>query len=460
MGRTEFLFLGKADMPYLNRTSRGRAAAMRGARLAAIACSLALALVMGAPTIARALTDPAIDASAALLVEPKSGTVLYELNADETRYPASTTKIMCALVVLEHADLSDQVTVEEGDLDALTPDSSVAGFKPGEVLTVEQLLYGLLLPSGNDAAYILARAVGGSTEAFVQMMNDRAAELGCTGTHFVNPCGLHDPDHYTTARDLIKMTEAAMENEEFARIVATPSFDLPATNVQPARTLYNTNLLINGNSSLYYEPARGVKTGNTDEAGRCLVGAAEQDGVTLYSVALGCADGAVPASLTETRRLFEWAYSEWAVRDVVSADSEVETVEVSDAHLDEELEIETADGLSCLLPQDADLSAVTVTYDLPDTFTAPYERGDVVGTATYELDGRTLGEVELVAANDVDLSALALMRNAALAVIGSPVTWCACGVIALAAVVSAVRASVRRRVRRDGSGRPGGSHFR
>lgn len=417
------------------------------ARICALACLIALTLSALAPTAAAALTDPALKATAALLVEPTSGTVLYELNADETRYPASTTKIMTALVTLENADLTQQVTVEEGDFTNVTADSSVAGFEPGEVLTVEQLLYGLMLPSGNDASYILARAVAGDVDTFVQMMNDRAAELGCTGTHFANPCGLHDDNHYTTARDLMRITQAAMANPTFAQIVSTPSFELPATNLQEARTLENSNLLLDSTSSVYYAPAQGIKTGNTTEAGRCLVAAASQDDVTLYSVVLGCADAEIPASLTETKRLFEWAYAEWSVQEIVTAGTALQTVDVVDAHQGEQLQV-TADGtLAKLLPNDTDHAAITVSFDLPEEFCAPYTQGDVIGTATYTLNGELLGKVTLSAGNDVDLSALAQIRNIALGIISSPITWVVLGVFVVLIITSIMRGWQQRRRR-------------
>lgn len=417
------------------------------ARICALACLIALTLSALAPTAAAALTDPALEATAALLVEPTSGTVLYELNADETRYPASTTKIMTALVTLENADLTQQVTVEEGDFTNVTADSSVAGFEPGEVLTVEQLLYGLMLPSGNDASYILARAVADDVDTFVQMMNDRAAELGCTGTHFANPCGLHDDNHYTTARDLMRITQAAMANPTFAQIVSTPSFELPATNLQEARTLENSNLLLDSTSSVYYAPAQGIKTGNTTEAGRCLVAAASQDDVTLYSVVLGCADAEIPASLTETKRLFEWAYAEWSVQEIVTAGTALQTVDVVDAHQGEQLQV-TADGtLAKLLPNDTDHAAITVSFDLPEEFCAPYTQGDVIGTATYTLNGELLGKVTLSAGNDVDLSALAQIRNIALDIISSPITWVVLGVFVVLIIASIMRGRQQRRRR-------------
>ena len=426
------------------------------ARICALACLIALTLSVLAPTAAAALTDPAIQATSVLLIEPTTGTVLYELNADETRYPASTTKIMTALVTLENADLAQQITVEEGDFTHVTADSSVAGFKPGEVLTVEQLLYGLMLPSGNDASYILARAVAGDVDTFVQMMNDRAAEVGCTGTHFANPCGLHDDNHYTTARDLMRITQAAMANPTFAQIVSTPSYELPATNLQGARTLENSNLLLDSTSSVYYAPAQGIKTGNTTEAGRCLVAAASQNDITLYSVVLGCADAEIPASLTETKRLFEWAYAEWSVQEIVAAGPTLQSVDVVDAHQDKQLQI-TADGtIAKLLPNDTDHAAITVSFDLPEMFCAPYTQGDVIGTATYTLNGELLGKVTLSAGNDVELSALAQIRNFALGVITNPLTWIVLGVFVILLIVSIVRGWRRRR----SSSQSRGTHFK
>ena len=175
------------------------------------------------PTVtAAAANAPALDATAALLVSPESDMVLYEKNADEKRYPASTTKIMTALLTLENvSDLSAVVTAEASDFENVTADSSNAGIKLGEQVTVKDLLYALMLPSANEAAYMLARHVSGSWEQFVDMMNERAAALGCTGTHFCNPCGLHEDDHYTTAHDLYRIAKQAMKDATFRDIVST-----------------------------------------------------------------------------------------------------------------------------------------------------------------------------------------------------------------------------------------------
>ena len=190
------------------------------------------------PTVtAAAANAPALDATAALLVSPESDMVLYEKNADEKRYPASTTKIMTALLTLENiSDLSVVVTAEASDFENVTSDSSNAGIKVGEQVTVKDLLYALMLPSANEAAYMLARHVGGSWEQFVDMMNERAAELGCTGTHFCNPCGLHEDDHYTTAHDLYLIAKEAMKDATFRDIVSTVQHRMAKTNLhdQPA----------------------------------------------------------------------------------------------------------------------------------------------------------------------------------------------------------------------------------
>ena len=193
-------------------------------------------------TTAGGLADPLIDATAALLVNADTGMVLYEKNADERRYPASTTKVMTALLTLEHVeDLEEIVTAQESDFENVTADSSNADIKVGEQVRVIDLLYALMLPSANEAAYMLARHVGGSYEEFVNMMNARAQELGCTGTHFSNPCGLHADDHYSTARDLLLISQAAMQDETFVTIAETAQYRMPATNMHDSRIIFTTS---------------------------------------------------------------------------------------------------------------------------------------------------------------------------------------------------------------------------
>ena len=204
---------------------------------------------------------------------------------------------MTALVTLENASLTDVVTVEQADLDNLTPESSVAGLRAGETLTVRDLLACLLIPSGNDAAYVLARHVAGDWQTFVGMMNSKTAELGCTSTTFTDPCGLSSTI-VTTARDLVTIFEAALAHPEFSEISGSATWDLPATEQNPARTLETTDYLIEPDSPVYMGDAIvASKTGFTDDAGKCVIASAERDGMRLVGIVMGAADDADEAVL-------------------------------------------------------------------------------------------------------------------------------------------------------------------
>lgn len=432
-----------------------------GSALSALLRVLAFALVLFlcAAVPARALEDPAVNATAALLVDPDTGTVLYESNADETRYPASMTKIMTALLTLENADLDDEVTVEASDLTEVTWDSTVAGLMAGETYTVRDLLYGLLLPSGNDASYVLARYVGGSVEKFVQMMNDRAVELGCTNTHFANPCGLHDDNHWSCARDIYRMAYAAMQNATFAEIVATTSYTMPATDLQPAHELENTNLLIDPDASCYYEPCFGVKTGNTTEAGRCLAAAAEKDGVTLYCVVMGCpsaqAWGEVNGNFTAALTLFDWGYQNWSRHAVLASGTTVESVPVIGAAAETRLSVAIDGTVEGLLPNDLAVDALEVSYELPENIAVPVGEGASLGTATYRYHGVELATVGLVAGNTVMPSPVACVVQYPQLLQANPVF--AVGIAVAALVLVAVIVLIIRSALRSGrANRPGG----
>lgn len=383
-------------------------------RFAAVFCMLVLLVIQLTP-FASALEDPNPQAAAAFLADPKSGFVLYEKNADEKRYPASTTKIMTALVVLSNVtDLEQKVTVTEEDFEGVTWDSSKAGFLVGEEIPVIDLLYGLMLPSGNEAANTLARFVGGSVEGFVDMMNAKAAELGCTGTHFVNPNGLHDDDHYTTARDLYLITAAALQNETFALIADTAQKTLSETNMvaehpngQPLK-VYTTNMLIFRKSDpLYYAYAKGVKTGHTSQAGYCLVAMAEKKGTQLVSVMLGCEkpEGETqPLTFSETKRLFEWGFSNFVTKELVAQGETVTEIPIRLSTDTDQLVLTTKTALSGTVPVDIDMADVERVTHLPDDLVAPVQAGQTIGTMDISYNGIDYGTVELVALTDVSLS--------------------------------------------------------
>nr|HML46527.1 D-alanyl-D-alanine carboxypeptidase family protein [Clostridia bacterium] len=213
-------------------------------------------------------------ADAFVLMEAESGDILFERNADKLMYPASTTKIMTALLALQFCDLNEEVNVNESAVD-LPADASVVPFKKGEIVTMQDAIYGMMLRSGNDAANAIAEHIAGSQQAFVDLMNSAAQMIGMTNTHYVNPHGYHDPEHYTTARDMALLTREALQYEAFRKIVGTQQYALSGTGANPSRMITNSNLLLDPNSTHYYYPyAIGVKTGFHSQSGYTLVAAA------------------------------------------------------------------------------------------------------------------------------------------------------------------------------------------
>ena len=360
---------------------------------------------------ALASNSPALDATAALLVSPDSGMVLYSKNADQKRYPASTTKIMTALLTLENvSNLDETVTSEAVDFENVTADSSNAGILLGEQVTVRDLLYALMLPSANEAAYMLARHVGGSWEQFVDMMNDRAAELGCTGTHFCNPCGLHEEDHYTTAYDLYLIAKEAMKDVTFRDIVSTVQHRMAKTNLHEERIIYTTNQLIFSSFQPWsYANCLGIKTGHTSQAGNCFVGYAEYGDAKLFSVVLGCSDSSkeypsVAASFTDTKKLCQWGFENFTSKTLARQGEEVTYTKVKLSTDTNQLLLTAKADVVALLPRDLDVKELELVEDIPEEVKAPVKAGDPIGTATYRYNGTDYGTVELVALNDISRS--------------------------------------------------------
>ena len=370
---------------------------------------------------ARALDDPQPHARAALVVYGDTEEVLYDLNAHQKMYPAYITQVMTALVVLDAVDageisLDAEVTVSAGAVN-LPRGSSTIGLKAGEVLTVEQLLYCTLLPSGNDACSALAEAVGGTTAEFVARMNARAAELLMNDTHFTNPCGFHNSEHYTTAWDIYRMAKAAMKNSTFRTIVGTSSYTLGATNLQPERTIYTTNGFLNG----YYVPGQiyskaiGIKSGGYSEAaGRCLVSAAvDGEDRTFYCVLLGSEytmdeDGTVHHwPFSESERLLEWAFENFHRTVLLNQDSEDVRREVAVSMSDEAdyVLVQPVGEIAATMPSDYDPKLAELRVELfEEPVEAPITAGDKLGTVTFVYQDREYGTLDLVAMDSVKRS--------------------------------------------------------
>lgn len=347
-----------------------------------------------------------VNAKASILVNGETGEIIQQNNAHEKMYPASCTKILTALLALENCNLDDSVTMAEEDFTDVKNGASNAGLKEGEVVTVETLLYCLLLPSGNEAANALARTVSGSVESFAEKMNSRAKELGCTDSHFVNPNGLHNDDHYTSAYDLYLIAREAMTHEEFQTIVNTAQKTLPATNMNAERKIYTTNQLILSKSTpIYYAPCYGIKTGHTSQAGYCLVSYAAQNDYTYYSVVLGAEMGTEYAgSFTETRDLFSWAFDNFRLKTATKAGAAVTECKVRLGRGSDHVTLVTAQDVPILIPKNADTSAIETSVNVEESYDAPIAKGDKLGTVTYSFGGTECATADLIALTDIERS--------------------------------------------------------
>lgn len=356
---------------------------------------------------------PNISSPAALLMDASSGKVLYEKNMNEKRYPASLTKVMTAIVVLENCNLSDIATVSYDSVMSLSSGYVTANLQIGEELTVEQLLYVLMVGSSNDAAIVLAEHVSGSIEEFAKLMNEKAKELGCTSTNFVNPNGVHDENHYSTAYDLALISKYAMKNETFRNIVSTTSFKLPVTNKYDRDdrffTTTNSLLIVNNNNradNYYYKYANGIKTGFTTPAGNCLIASANKGNLELITVILGSGqtDDGLSQRYIDTKTLFDYGYETYILREVIKAGGVVQTTNISNATRDtKKLDAVVSKDIHVLIKQKDKNSALLPEVKLNDNLKAPIKKGDIIGRVSYTVEGITYSE-DLVANSDVKKS--------------------------------------------------------
>ncbi len=362
-----------------------------------------------------------LDAYAAYLLNLDTGAVLYTQHADEVLEPASLTKIMTALLVVERGSLDDSVTVSQSALDALYANdtaeySTIADLQAGEVISLRSLLYCILVSSSSDACCVAAEAVSGSVEAFIDRMNERAAELGCTRTHFSNPHGLHEADHYTTASDLAKITIAALQHDEFVDICNTPSVELPATNLHELRYLKTTNYLLSSNTvgGYVYNRACGVKTGYTSQAGYCLVSTAQNSRMSLLGVVMGASatrnedNSYTIHSFTDMVTLFEYGFNRFTSASLLSTLDMVAEVPVTlGAGGTDSVVLSPVRSVRTMLPADYDKEKIQRNIALDqESVEAPVEAGQILGKVNVYYDGQWVDTVELAAISGVERSAM------------------------------------------------------
>ncbi len=389
---------------------------------AVLLLSLLLSLFLFTPALA--LEDPELTANAVILIERSSGQELYSKNADERVYPASTTKIMTVMLACEaiengEADGDAPVTATENMLFDLIDDGSSVGLQVGETMSLENLLYCAMLNSGNDACNVIAEYIAGSIPRFISRMNERAGELGCMNTHFANTHGIPNSEHYTTARDLAKIAQAASESDLFMQICSTATRVVPSTNLSDQRDLSNSNALINPKSmygkDYVYENASGMKTGHTEAAGYCLVSTAADSQLDLLAVVMGSlaydrGDGTMEVgSFSDTITLLDWGFNNFSYQSVLRETEFVASVPVSMAAGTDSVSLRPQDSLILLLPNDEDLSLYErdiILYPERDDeeLGAPVPAGTVLGEISISKNDTVLGRSLLITTIGVELS--------------------------------------------------------
>lgn len=317
---------------------------------------------------------------------------------------------MTAILTLEHCQLTDTATVSHNAIYSVPVGYAHAYLVEGEVLTIEQLLHVLLIPSANDAATVLAEHIAGSVSSFATMMNTKALELGCTNTNFVNANGIQADNHYTTAYDLAIMGRYAMQNETFRKIVSTTKYTLPATNKysENNRFFKTTNELIipderDSVDNYYYPYATGIKTGYTTAAKECVVASAKKDDVEYIVVILGAerTENGLSGRFIDCKNLFNYAFENYTTHVINEENSVLKQVKVSNASIfNNNLDVIIKDSITLVLKKHTDISTITPTIEINSDLIAPISKNSVIGTITYNVDGNTYTS-DLLAGSDI-----------------------------------------------------------
>lgn len=349
--------------------------------------------------ISNASDAPSVDTGSVYLMDSRTTKPLYSKDENTRMYPASTTKIMTAILTLENcSNLDDIATASYEAVETIPEGYSIADIQIGEQLTIRQLLELLLVHSANDAANVLAEYIGGSISSFVSMMNTRLDELGLKNTHFTNAYGLHDENHYSTAYDLAFLMKYCLENDTFTKISGQASCAIPATNMSEPRKYDSTNRLLIAGDEYYYQYVFSGKTGFTSQAKHCLVTAAYNNDLELICVVLGNDD-----RFNITKSLYEYAFSNYALKNVINQNDVVTNITVDNASYDtKSLDLLISETIPALVNVN-DNSELTPIIDLNSDITAPIYKGDILGEVTYQINGVNY-TTTLIASHDVEKS--------------------------------------------------------
>lgn len=343
-----------------------------------------------------------IYSDSAILMDFKTGTILYSKNSNEKMYPASTTKILTAIIALEECNLDDMVTVSKSAISVIPPGYSSANLLESEQISVKDLVTVFLVHSANDAGYVLAEHISGSIDEFANLMNKKATEIGCKDTHFTNPSGIHDENHYTTSYDLSLIARYCMLNKNFRNIVSQKSCTINRTNKSDVRTYKNTNDLINPSSKYYLEECVGIKTGYTSQAKNCLISACSKNNLALICVVLGSnqMSNGESSRYQDSINLFKYGYSNYSVKTFANKDDIIKNIEVKNGTKEtRNLDLILEDSISGLLKNGENIPDASIT--LNNNISAPIAKGTVLGTISYNIDNMQYTK-NLIASHDVN----------------------------------------------------------
>lgn len=403
---------------------------------------------------AEEIAEPSLNAQSpyVILMDSKTGSVLYEKNSSERVYPAGLTTIMTALLALENGNLEDVVKVKESSLAELGDGDSRLGIIAGERLSVRQLIYAMMLSSASDAANALAEYVSGSVDEFVKEMNRRAKALGMKNTNFTNATGAHDERHFTTPYDMALLSRYAMQIQEFCDIVKCESYSIPATEMcDRERKVTNKNYFVTTllRNDYYYKYSTGIKTGYTLEAKSCIAETAEKNSMSLLCLIFGAdtVDGQVQ-SFVDCKNLFDFVFDNYTTQTVVGEGKIVAQTKILNTRRTKKIVLKTSSGIVALKDKEAEKAEITFKDKIKDAVEAPVKEGDVIGNREYFVNGVSVGSVKLVADKDYNFDPITFLVNKMVAFFTSP--WLFVGIIILIFVLRTLsirRKRIRRKIR-------------
>ena len=348
--------------------------------------------------------DFQIYSSGSVLMDASTGKILIQKDMNKQLYPASTTKILTAIIAIEKLDLSSTLTASRSAVLAIPSGYSNAGIKVGESLNVNDLLEMFLIHSANEVGYIFAEEISGNIENFANLMNQKATELGCINTHFTNPSGIHDINHYSTAYDMALIARYCMKNETFRNIVNKKNCKFSATDLYPEERYFkNTNSLLDPSNRYYYEYAIGIKTGFTTQAKNCLIAGAQKNGIELIAVMLGAeaTENGQSGRYIDAKNLFDFGFENYKVKQFLQKGTKIAEIKIKNATKETQtLNLLAKTSLSATFESSFNISSLNPSIKIEENITAPIAKDKILGKISYDIDGITY-ETDLIAENDV-----------------------------------------------------------